>query len=52
MNIQSLIDSFWDWAENVFNDAYKREVEDYLSSSIDCADLENKIKLLKIRGLY
>lgn len=52
MKNQSLLESFWDWAENVFTDSYKKEVENYLASSVDTADLENKIKLLKIRGLF
>lgn len=49
---QKLLNSFREWAKTAFTDSYKREVEEYLSQSIDCGDLENRIKLLKIRGLF
>lgn len=49
---QKLLDSFKEWATTAFTDSYKREVMEYLSQSIDHGDLENRIKLLKIRGLF
>lgn len=52
MTKEDLLTSFWSWAKTVFTDSYRQEVQSYLNESIDFADLENKIKLLKIRGLF
>lgn len=49
---EELLESFWSWAKSIFTDSYKNEVDTYLNESIDYADLENRIKLLKIRGLF
>ena len=52
MSADSLLSSFWEWAKNTFTAAYKEEVQAYLCESVDYADLENRIKLLKVRGLF
>jgi len=52
MNKEALLESFLSWAKTTFTDAYKREVEEYLSQSADYADLDQRIKLLKVRGLF
>lgn len=52
MSADRLLSSFWEWAKNTFTAAYKEEVQAYLCESVDYADLENRIKLLKVRGLF
>lgn len=52
MTSEVLYKKFWEWAELVFTDSYKQEVESYLSESIDFCDLEQRMKLLKVRGLF
>lgn len=52
MSSDNLLSSFWEWAKTTFTDAYKEEVHTYLCESVDYADLENRIKLLKVRGLF
>lgn len=52
MSKEALLESFLTWAKNVFTDSYKEEVQNFLSESADYADLENRIKLLKVRGLF
>jgi hypothetical protein len=52
MSANRLLSSFLEWAKNTFTDAYKEEVQAYLCESVDYADLENRIKLLKVRGLF
>ena len=34
----------------IFTPSYQQEVESYLSQSVDLHDLENRIKLLQLRG--
>lgn len=52
MSVEKLLNSFWEWGKNIFTDTYKEEVQAYLCESVDFADLDNRIKLLKIRGLF
>lgn len=34
----------------MFNQSYQKEVEDYLSQSVDLNDLNQRVKLIKLRG--
>lgn len=43
--------SFWSWVKETFTPNYRKEVEDYLATSVDVYDLERKITLLYRRGI-
>ena len=45
------LSEFWAWVKQAFTPAYQSEIEEYLSHSTDHFDLENKMKLLRQRGL-
>ena len=49
---ENLLASFWAWARNAFTDSYQEEVRKYLDESVDYNDLERRVKLLKLRGLF
>lgn len=49
---ENLLASFWAWARNAFTDSYQEEVRKYLAESVDYNDLERRVKLLKLRGLF
>jgi len=42
---------FWQWVKQTFTTEYRAEIEDYLEQSFDYADLERRVKLLKLRGM-
>lgn len=42
---------FWQWVKETFTVDYRSEIEHYLNQSYDYADLERRIKLLRIRGV-
>jgi hypothetical protein len=43
--------NFWQWVVETFTPSYTSEIEDYLSQSIDHADLEQRINTLQRRGM-
>ena len=52
MSKEALLETFLLWAKKIFTTAYHDEVKDYLSQSVDYADLDQRIKLLRVRGLF
>jgi hypothetical protein len=42
---------FWKWVKNTFTADYRKEIESYLSESIDYIDLQKRISVLRIRGM-
>jgi hypothetical protein len=49
--MEAKLADFWAWVKKTFTPAYQSEIEEYLSHSTDHFDLENKMKLLRQRGL-
>jgi hypothetical protein len=49
--MESTLANFWTWVKQAFTPAYQSEIEEYLAQSTDHFDLENKMKLLRQRGL-
>jgi hypothetical protein len=46
-----LLSSFWEWVGKTFTPYYRKEIEDYLSESVDHYDAEQRIKTLARRGM-
>lgn len=49
--ISQATDNFWSWVKKTFEPHYRKEIEDYLSESIDQCDVERRIALLQRRGM-
>ena len=45
------IADFWDWVKETFTPSYQNEVQQYLSQSVDLFDLEQRMKVLRVRGM-
>lgn len=45
------ITEIWGWIKTTFTPAYQTELEQYLSQSVDLADLEHRMIYLQRRGL-
>lgn len=45
------IADFWNWVSTSFTPDYQREIENYLKQSADICDLEERMKILRYRGL-
>lgn len=50
-NKDSALAQVWAWVQRTFRDPYKKEIEEYLASSLNLADLENRMRILKHRGM-
>lgn len=44
-------DDFWNWVSKTFTPDYQREIENYLKQAVDICDLEERMKVLRYRGL-
>jgi len=42
---------FWNWVKKTFTPAYRNEIEAYLAESTSHADVENRIRMLQMRGM-
>lgn len=42
---------FCKWVKTAFTISYQQEIEQYLASSVDIAELDYRIKVLKYRGM-
>jgi len=42
---------FWQWVLKTFQPEIQDEIEEYLSSSVDIRDLEERMKRLMYRGM-
>jgi hypothetical protein len=42
---------FWNWVKTTFTPHYKNEIEAYLAESTSHADVENRIRMLQMRGM-
>jgi hypothetical protein len=42
---------FWNWVKSTFTPHYRNEIEAYLAESTSHADVENRIKMLQMRGM-
>lgn len=50
IDIPNLSD-FWNWVLNTFTPDYRTEIENYLSESVDLADLKRRKETLQRRGM-
>jgi hypothetical protein len=52
MELSKIVNSdFWKWVKNTFTADYRKEIESYLSESIDYFDLQRRISVLRTRGM-
>ena len=42
---------FWNWVKKTFTISYQSEVEAYLADSVDYVDYENRVRILRQRGM-
>jgi hypothetical protein len=42
---------FWNWVKKTFTPHYRSEIEAYLAESTSHADVENRIRILQMRGM-
>lgn len=42
---------FWKWVTETFQPHIYDEIEDYLSQATDIKDLENRMRILRYRGM-
>jgi hypothetical protein len=47
----SNLTEFWNWVKKTFTPAYRNEIEAYLAESTSHADVENRIRMLQMRGM-
>lgn len=45
------LSDFWSWVGKAFTPSYQKEVEIYLSDSVDHKDLETRMRSLMRRGM-
>jgi hypothetical protein len=43
--------NFWNWVKTTFTPSYTNEIEAYLAESTSHTDVENRIRLLQMRGM-
>ena len=42
---------FWNWVKKTFTISYQDEITHYLNQSVDCVDYENRVRILRQRGM-
>ena len=42
---------FWNWVKKTFTISYQNEVEAYLADSVDYKDFDNRMEILRRRGM-
>jgi hypothetical protein len=45
------ITEFWDWVKKTFTISYQSEIESYLADSVDYKDFDNRMEVLRRRGM-
>ena len=45
------LSNFWNWVKRTFTLSYQDEIHAYLSDSVDYVDFENRMQVLRRRGM-
>jgi hypothetical protein len=43
--------AFWQWVKKTFTISYQSEIESYLADSVDYKDFDNRMEILRRRGM-
>jgi hypothetical protein len=45
------LSEFWQWVKKTFTISYQSEIEAYLADSVDYKDFDNRMEVLRRRGM-